>query len=60
MKKKRGLAFWFFSVGVVLVFGVMAGAAEIQDSESASHDFDAASQAVVDTYNFSGFRHARQ
>jgi hydroxyacylglutathione hydrolase len=39
-----------------LVAGGLTWAAEIKDSESATHETDASTQSIVDTYSFPGFK----
>ncbi|MDY0042791.1 MAG: MBL fold metallo-hydrolase, partial [Desulforhabdus sp.] len=59
MKKRL----WTFALPVNLllltVCLVAAGAAEIQDTESATHDSEASSYRVVDIYRYPGFRVAQ-
>ena len=50
MKKIRFLIAFAF-----VIIGTMAESAEIKDSESASHGYDAAYHQIVDTYEYPGF-----
>jgi hypothetical protein len=47
---------YILAVGLFLVIGQIAFAAEIKDSESATHESDSSTYKIVDTYSFPGFK----
>ena len=57
MKTKKAFTLCVLGLAVFVALAVTAQAAEIKDSESAAHGFDAAQQVIVDTYAFPGFRY---
>ena len=57
MKQTRGLI-WYPVIFLLMLSIFVAGAwaAQIKDSESATHGVDASKYHVVDTYEFPGFK----
>jgi hydroxyacylglutathione hydrolase len=54
--RKKQIGYLFFCLAILFAFNPGAMAAQIKDSESATHGADASKYYIVDTYQFPGFK----